>query len=118
MIRSLTDYAQPPIAASAHDGMTGARATTQDVPATVDAADSGAVLLPAAPLPGGDHGAMAGCILFLVIGGAALIFALLRHRGGPWATGLGRLAGVALTDLRRRGPPGAWPRLALCVIRV
>jgi len=109
----------PMIATSAHDGMTGPdRATTKAVPATIDAADSGAVLLPAAPGSGGDHGTMAGCILFLVIGGAALILALLRHRGAPWATGLGRLAGIALTDLRRRGPPGAWPRLALCVIRV
>jgi hypothetical protein len=107
------------IGTSAHDGMTGpALVTTLDVPATIDAADGGAVLLPAAPDPGGDHGAMAGCILFLVIGGAALILALLRHRGAPWTTGLGRLAGIALTDLRRRGPPGAWPRLALCVIRV
>jgi len=109
----------PMIATSAHDGLTDpARATTRDVPATIDAADSGAVLLPAAPGSGGDHGAMAGCILFLVIGGAALILALLRHRGAPWATGLGRLAGIALTDLRRRGPPAVWPRLALCVIRV
>jgi hypothetical protein len=108
------------IATSAHDGgMTGpARAATQDVPATIDAADRGAVSLPATPGSGGDDGAMAGCILFLVIGGAALILALVRHRGAPWATGLGRLAGIALTDLRRRGPPGAWPRLALCVIRV
>ena len=112
--------ALPMIATSAHDGgMTGpARATTQDVPATIDAADGGAVLLPATPGTGGDHGEMAGCILFLVIGGAALILALLRHRGAPWTTGLGRLAGIALTDLPRRGPPGAWPRLALCVIRV
>ena len=109
----------PMIVTSDHDGMTGsARASTQDVSATIDAADSGAVLLPGAPGSGGDHGAMAGCILFLVIGGAALILGLLRHRGAPWATGLGRLAGIALTDLRRRGPPGAWPRLALCVIRV
>jgi len=109
----------PMIVTSAHDGMTGpARATTRDVPAIIDAADSGAVLLPAAPGSGGDHGAMVGCILFLVIGGAALILALLRHRGAPWATGLGRLAGIALTGIRRRGPPGAWPRLPLCVIRV
>ena len=111
--------ALPMIATSAHDGMTGpARAATRDVPATIDAAARGAVFLPATPGTGGDHGEMAGCILFLVIGGAALILALLRHRGAPWATGLGRLAGIALTDLRRRGPPGAWPRLALCVIRV
>jgi hypothetical protein len=109
----------PMIATSAHDDMSGpARAATRDVPATIDAADRGAVFLPATPGTGGDHGAMAGCILFLVIGGVALILALLRHRGAPWATGLGRLVGIVLTDLRRRGPPGAWPRLALCVIRV
>jgi len=109
----------PMIVTSAHDGMTVPdRVTTRDVPATIDAADSGAVFLPAAPGSGGDHGAMAGCILFLVVGGAVLILALLRHRGAPWATDLGRLAGIALIDLRRRGPPGAWPRLALCVIRV
>ena len=106
-----------PIVTTTHDGMAGpARVTTRDVPATIDAADGGAVLL--APDSGGDHGAMAGCILFLVVGGAALILALLRHRGAPWATGLGRLAGIALTGIRRRGPPASWPRLALCVIRV
>jgi hypothetical protein len=61
---------------------------------------------------------MAGCILFLVVGGAALILLLLRLRGGHGTTGLGRFAGIAVSDMRRRGPPGGWPRLALCVIRV
>ena len=61
---------------------------------------------------------MAGCILFLVVGGAALILLLVRHRDGYGTTGLGRLASIAVTDMRRRGPPGRWPRLALCVIRV
>ena len=36
---------------------------------------------------------MAGCILFLVVGGAALILAVLRYLVAPWSTGLGRLAG-------------------------
>jgi len=67
---------------------------------------------------GGDHGEMAGCILFLVVGGAALILLLLRYRNGRRTTGLGRLAGLAVTDMRRRGPPRRWPRLSLCVIRV
>ena len=109
--------ALPMIAASAHDRMTGDDLAHQAAPAA-DAAGGGVVVLPAAPGTGGDHGAMAGCILFLVVGGAALILAMLRHRGAPWATGMGRLAGMALTDLRRRGPPGRWPRLALGVIRV
>ena len=78
-----------------------------------------AVVLSAAdPGSGGtDHGAMAGCILFLVVGGAALILLQLRDRDDGGTTGLGRVAGITVTDLRRRGPPD-WPRLALCVIRV
>ena len=106
-----------PMIAAAHDRMTGDDLAQQAAPAA-DAAGGGVVVLPAAPGTGGDHGAMGGCILFLVVGGAALILALLRHRGAPRATGTGRLAGMALTDLRRRGPPGRWPRLALGVIRV
>jgi hypothetical protein len=78
----------------------------------------GAVLTADPGSGGGDHGAMAGCILFLVVGGAALILLLLRSRDGQGATGLGRFAGIAVTDMRRRGPPGRWPRHALCVIRV
>ena len=109
--------ALPMIATSAHDVMTGDDLAHRAAPAA-DARSGGVVVLRAAPGTGGDHGAMGGCILFLVVGGAALILALLRHRGAPWATGMGRLAGVALTDLRRRGPPGRWPRLALGVIRV
>jgi len=78
----------------------------------------GAVLAPGEPAPGGDHGAMAGCILFLVIGGAALILLLLHHRNTSSTAGSGRLPGPVLTEIRRRGPPLRWPRLALCVIRV
>jgi hypothetical protein len=74
--------------------------------------------MPVTPGPGVQHGAMAGCILFLVVGGAALLLALLRHLHGAGSPGIGRLDGTAVTDVRRRGPPGQWPRLALCVIRV
>jgi hypothetical protein len=85
----------------------------------VGVADIAAVTA-AGPGSAGDHGAMAGCILFLAVGAAALILILilLRFRGGPGTSGLGRLAGAAVSDMRRRGPPGRWPRLALCVIRV
>jgi len=107
----------PMIAAPAHDGMAVDDLAHQAAP-VAEAGSGGVVVLPAASGTGGDHGGMAGCILFLVVGGAVLILALLRHRGAPWVTGMGRLAGTALTDLRRRGPPGRWPRLALCVIRV
>jgi succinoglycan biosynthesis protein ExoA len=56
---------------------------------------------------------------FMVVGGAALILLLLlRYRAGSGTAGLGRFVGIAVTDMRRRGPPGRWPRLALCVIRV
>ena len=37
----------------------------------------------------------------------------LKHRTGP-----APVPGPVLTEIRRRGPPGRWPRLALCVIRV
>jgi hypothetical protein len=74
--------------------------------------------MPASPGSGVQHGAMAGCILFLVVGGAALLLALLRHLHGAGSPGGGRLAGAAVSDMRRRGPPGRRLRLALCVIRV
>ena len=78
-----------------------------------------AALRPGDPGSGGDQGAMGGCILFLVVGAAAMILALLRQRGTIRSTGLGGLAHAALTDLRRRGPPGRYrPRVALCVIRI
>jgi hypothetical protein len=90
-----------PLAVDAAVGMAGVAAVTADGPGS-----------------GGDHGAMAGCILFLAVGAAALILVLLRLRGGPGLAGIGRLAGTSVSDMRRRGPPGRWPRLALCVIRV
>ena len=115
--------ALPMIGTSGHPDMTvPAHRPADPTPAVKDAVGTLpgiAAELSADPGAGGvDHGAMAGCILFLVVGGAALILLLLRLRGGQWATGLGRFAGIAVSDMRRRGPPGGWPRLALCVIRV
>lgn len=73
---------------------------------------------PVDPGPGTGHAAMVGCVLFLVLGGAALSLVLLRHRGPLAAAGLGRLTAAGWTDLRRRGPPLGWPRVCLSVIRV
>ncbi len=72
----------------------------------------------AAPQPSGfEHGDMAGCVLFLVIGGAALLLlALARPAAG--AGDHDRRAGGGRLGLRRRGPPDRWPRIALSVIRV
>ncbi len=113
--------ALPMISTAGHRDMTGPASSPSPVPMVMDALPLPGIasrLSPADPGSGGvDHGAMAGCILFLVVGGAGLILLLLRHRDDQGRTGIGRLAGV-VTDLRRRGPPGRWPRLALCVIRV
>ncbi len=72
----------------------------------------------AAPLPSGiGHGDMAGCVLFLVIGGAALVLlALARSAAG--AGDHDRPGDGGWLDLRRRGPPDGWPRIALGVLRV
>ncbi len=112
-----------PMIVTSHPDMTvPAHSPADPTPVVMDAVGTLpgiAAELSADPGAGGvDHGAMAGCILFLVVGGAALILLLLRLRGGQGATGLGRFAGIAVSDMRRRGPPGRWPRLALCVIRV
>ena len=113
--------ALPMIGTAAHDTMTDHRASpATSPPMSMDALGSvpGAAVPAVDPGSGGDgHGAMAGCILFLVVGGAALILLLLRYRAGSGTAGLGRFVGIAVTDMRRRGPPGRWPRLALCVIR-
>lgn len=120
--------ALPMISTAGHDGLTGhddptsagimpAMAATGDLPAG-GALVTHSTLAPTEPAPGDDHGAMAGCILFLVIGGTALILLLLRRRNMSGTTGFGRLVGPVLTEIRRRGPPGCRPRIALCVIRV
>jgi hypothetical protein len=114
--------ALPMISTAGHAEMTGHDPQLAGaLPLAVDAAvgmAGVAVVTAADPGSGGDHGAMAGCILFLAVGAAALILVLLRLRGGPGLAGIGRLAGTSVSDMRRRGPPGRWPRLALCVIRV
>lgn len=69
-------------------------------------------------LPSGSaHGDMAGCILFLVIGGAALLLLALCRPLPDAHADAHRARGLRL-DLRRSGPPVGWPRLALNVIRV
>lgn len=113
----------PMISASGHPDMTvPAHSPADPTPVVMHAIGTlpgVAAVLTADPGAGGDdHGAMAGCILFLVVGGAALILLLLRLRDGRGTTSLGQFALIAVSDMRRRGPPGRWPRLALCVIRV
>ena len=111
----------PMIGRPGHADMTGPAPSAVDpVPVVMEAVGGLpgiAAMLSADPASGGgDHGATAGCILFLVVGGTALILLLLRLREGQGTTALGWFAGIAVTDMR--GPPGRWPRLALCVIRV
>jgi hypothetical protein len=112
----------PMIGPSTHDGMgESAPLPISAVPVMSPAGfGAGADMQPAVgPGSGGtDHSAMAECILFLVVGGAALALLMLRSRGSGQVAGLGQVARIGLTDLRRRGPPGDRPRLALCVIRV
>jgi hypothetical protein len=115
--------ALPMISTTGHDTMTGHRSAPTTPPpmsmAALDGLPGIAAVLTIDPGSGGDgHGAMAGCILFLVVGGATLILLLLRYHAGSGMAGLGRLVGTVRTDMRRRGPPDRWPRLALCVIRV
>ena len=115
--------ALPMIGTSGHPDMTvPAHRPADPTPAVKDAVGTLPGIsaeLSADPGAGGvDHGAMAGCILFLVVGGAALILQLLNHRHTSTTAGSGRFPGPVLTEIRRRGPPGRWPRLALCVIRV
>jgi hypothetical protein len=119
--------ALPMISAAGPHGLTGHDPTPAHTMPAMDAtgvvAGGGTVVAPTTsaptdPAPGGDHGSMAGCILFLVLGGTALILLLLHHRNTTSITRPGRLPGPVLTEIRRRGPPVRWPRLALCVIRV
>ena len=70
--------------------------------------------------PAGEgHGGLGSCVLFLVVGGALTLLALLASRAFGGDAGVAPLAGAAVSLLRRRGPPGRYrPRVALCVIRV
>lgn len=112
----------PMIGPSSHDDMSGSAAPPTAAMPVMVPADSWAgpdLQLAVGPGSGGtDHSAMAGCILFLVVGGAALALLMMRYRPGGQVAGLGRVTRIGLTDMRRRGPPGDRPRLALCVIRV
>ena len=113
--------AAPHGGAAGHDPSMGVAAVMgQTAPADHTAAsqEPGAVASAVDPGSGTGHGAMAGCILFLVLGGAALFLALLRYRGPFAPAALGRLTAARLADLRRRGPPPGWPRVSLSVIRV
>ena len=110
--------ALPMISAAGPHDLTGHDPTPADTMPVMDA--TGVLRGPAVPCslranpaPGGDHGAMAGCILFLVIGGAALILLLLHHRNTSSTAGSGRLPGPVLTEIRRRGPPAGGPA-SLC----
>jgi hypothetical protein len=117
--------ALPMVGMLGHHGMiTDTPALTSDVAVTISvpaaAALPGAVaaVLRSADGSGGD-GVMAGCILFLVVGAAALLLALLISRRATRAAGTAGLGGLTLTDLMRRGPPIRYrPRVALCVIRI
>lgn len=77
---------------------------------------SAAVLMPA--MPGDSMGSMATCILFLVVGAATVLLALLTS--GSARTSMPRQSWFAgLLDLSPRGPPGSGPpRITLCVLRV
>jgi len=89
--------ALPMIGTAGHDTMTDHHSSrTTSPPKSMDALGGlpGAAVLAVDPGSGGDGpGAMAGCILFLVVGGAALILLLLRYRAGSGTAGLGRSSG-------------------------
>lgn len=108
--------ALPTVEPGVHSTMAGAENTHPPTP--MAALAESAAFLPD-PGSGMDHGDMAGCILFLVAGTAALLLVLVRHRRSIASTDPVRRRATALTDLRRRGPPGRYrPRVALCVIRI
>ena len=81
----------PMISTSGHADMTVPAPSADPMPVVMDAVGSLpgiAAVLSADPGAGGvDHGAMAGCILFLVVGGAALILLILCWSGSAGAKG-------------------------------
>ena len=107
--------ALPMIGTSGHPDMTvPARRPADPTPAVKDAVGTLpgiAAELSADPGAGGvDHGAMAGCILFLVVGGAALILLLLRLREGPgrraWAGSPGSRSPICVGAVHPAGGHG------------
>lgn len=82
-----------------------------------------AMVVMSAKDPGGmpeGHSGLGGCVLFLVIGGAAVLLGLLSGRAHAEVARAVRTPATARWGRwRRRGPP-VWnrPRVALCVIRV
>jgi len=108
--------ALPTVEPGGHSTMAGAE--NAHTPTPIAASAEAAAFLPDSG-SGMDHGDMAGCILFLVAGTAALLLVLLRHRRSSASTDAVRRRATAPADLRRRGPPGRYrPRVALCVIRI
>lgn len=68
---------------------------------------------------GMSHDAMGACILFLVVGGAAAVAALLATRLKSRSGQTAATMASAVAGAMRRGPPGRCrPRIALCVYRV
>ena len=102
-----------PTAAGTHDGMT---AEPMAEPVVAPAAFVTAWV--SERVPTSEHGDMAGCILFLVVGGVLLLLAALARRSATLGAPGPVSAWQVLFDLRRRGPPPGRPRLALGVIRV
>ena len=94
------------------------RTTAIQTVAVHTAATDTAAELTAAPSGGMEHGGMAACILFLVVGGAVALVALLKLRRRERRIGVTVAGAPPANDILRRGPPGpVRPRLALCVDR-
>ena len=87
---------------------------------SVNAASAGAGGWLSDAAGGMTHEGRAGCILFLVIGGATVRLALLTGRGNrPQGRVVMPGGGPGGGGVMRRGPPGpGLPRLALCVYRI
>jgi hypothetical protein len=102
-----------PTAAGTHHGM-----TADPMAEPVMAPEAFVTAWVGAEPPSSEHGDMAGCILFLVVGGVLLLLAALARRNATVTAPGPVSARRALFDMRRRGPPRGRPRLALGVIRV
>ena len=107
----LGDSASMTAVSDSHDGHSAV-----DAAIAVPAGAGVPTVMPAVP-SGGDL-SMAACILFMVIGAAALVLALLaalRRRLKPFAA----QGSASLVTSIPRGPPHIGPpRISLCVVRV